>query len=153
MAAYAADHGPVKTAATSSSSGASASSQELHVSVSSIPVYVAPTYQLAEQQQQSVVHEVVGYIQVPMQASAQQVYATIQVRVCVYPYPSTQRPAAAVHLISRFASTQSVGKTAFAAKATPHHAVATPIMHLVLAVAATRNCRSTNHKIGLLPPA
>jgi hypothetical protein len=51
--------------------------------VSSIPVYVAPTYQLAEQQQQSVVHEVVGYIQVPMQASAQQVYMAIQVRACI----------------------------------------------------------------------
>jgi hypothetical protein len=36
-------------------------------------------YQLPEQQQQAVVHETVGYIQVPMQASAQQAYSSIQV--------------------------------------------------------------------------
>jgi hypothetical protein len=81
MSAYAAHHGPIKAAATSSSSSSmSTSNQGVQMHVSSIPVYVAPTYQLAEQQQQSVVHEVVGYIQVPMQATAQQVYTTIQVR-------------------------------------------------------------------------
>jgi hypothetical protein len=53
--------------------------QGVQLDTSAIPVYVAPAYQLPGQQQQAVVHEVVGYIQVPMQASAQQVYDTIQV--------------------------------------------------------------------------
>jgi hypothetical protein len=85
MAAYAADKGSVQLADSSSSSNNSSSSGSAsnlgaHSSASAIPVYVAPTYQVQEQQQQAVVHETVGYIQVPMQASAQQVYQSIQVR-------------------------------------------------------------------------
>jgi hypothetical protein len=79
MAAYAAAQGPLQLAHSSSSSSSSNSSS-VRPSAYVIPVYVAPTYQVPEQQQQqAVVHETVGYIQVPMQASAQQVYQLIQV--------------------------------------------------------------------------
>ena len=87
MAAYASDHGPVQAmscstgSSTATGSGAAASSgSAAKATAASIPVYVAPTYQLPEQQQQQrPVHEGVGYIQVPMQASAQEVYNIIQV--------------------------------------------------------------------------
>lgn len=68
---------------------------------SSIPVYVAPTYQLPGQQQQAVVHEVVGYIQVPMQASAQQVYDTLQVGSWQRRVDSTSTPSSQLHAAGR----------------------------------------------------
>lgn len=52
---------------------------------SNISVYVAPPYlyqqatQQPQQQQQSIVHEVMGYIMVDMNDSAVQVYHTLQV--------------------------------------------------------------------------
>jgi len=84
MAAHAAEQGPVQvsTPTDSSSSRSTAPGStgvDVKLTASSIPVYVAPTYQLPGEQQQQVVHESVGYIQVPMQATAQQVYSIIKV--------------------------------------------------------------------------
>lgn len=85
MAAHAAEQGPVQVANPTDNSSSSRSTApgstevDVKLTASSIPVYVAPTYQLPGEQQQQVVHESVGYIQVPMQAAAQQVYSIIKV--------------------------------------------------------------------------
>lgn len=74
LAAHAAEHGPVQVGGSSPDSSSSS-----RAGAASIPVFVAPSYQLPGQQQQAVVHEAVGYIQVPMVASAQQAYTILQV--------------------------------------------------------------------------
>lgn len=69
MAAHAAEHGPVGGQAGSGSP------------LQAVPVYVAPVQhsQQQQQQQQAPVHELMGYVAVPMDAPAQQVYRTLQV--------------------------------------------------------------------------
>jgi len=98
LAAHAADHGPVgsttggstSTNINSSSNGSNTGQhwQQLQDGVKQyqdIPVYVAPPCQQQQHQQpqqQRAVHDVMGYITVPMNASAQEVYDTIN--VCCY---------------------------------------------------------------------
>ena len=75
MAAHAAEHGPV-----GSSGGRAGGTSTSNSAFESIPVYVAPVQHNQQQQQQQPVHELMGYVAVPVDAPAQQVYHTLQVQ-------------------------------------------------------------------------